>query len=225
LTGGGRDLQDADMKAKIASAVSVSLLLISLGLFMAGAVCPPASAVEVAVQPGGRIEGQWVTEKANMIEYLDAILLPASAQCSQFEGYLCYNFQPGEAPTLMINGYGLVIHLVKGRSGPGRADRISFGMGISYQAPYSINASEQILEFGAPSPDVSSVTIDNLTINDVEVMRESGDVSMLGLPLSFVATRMRFEFVGNDHLKLTPIFPPAADGVNIEPRPLILRRK
>ena len=160
-----------------------------------------------------------------MMEYLSAILLPASAQCTQFDGYFCYTFSPGETPTMQINGYGPVVHLVRGRAGTGPATRISFGLGISYMSPYSIDASGQILEFGTPAPEVSSVTIDNLIVNDVEVMRESGDISMLGMSLPFTAAQMRFEFVDNDHLKLTPIFPPAPDGVDIVPHPLILRRR
>jgi hypothetical protein len=199
--------------------------LLLFGLSILGLFCPAARAVEVAVQPGGRIEGQWVTEPANMREYLTSILLPANAQCTEFEGYLQYTFTGGAAPTLQINGCGPIVHLERGHAGTRPTDHISFGLSISYMAPFSINASELILEFGAPAPDVSSLMIDNFMVNEVEVMEGSMDINMLGMPLSFVASQMHFEFVDNDHLKLTPILPPAPDGVVIEPTPLILRRK
>ena len=207
------------MKATIVSAGLASLCLAF------GGMVPSACAESQAVQPEGRIIGQWVTEPANVADYLTAILLPASAQCSQFEGYLQYTFTGGEAPTMQINGYGPVVHLERGHAGTRPSDHISFGLGISYMSAYSISADGTILDFGVPSADVSSVTIDNLIVNDVEVMRESGDISMLGMSIPFSSSQMQFEFVGNDQLKLTPIFPPAPDGVSIEPRPLILRRK
>ena len=200
----------------------IAARLAGLALFVA---CPAAPAETSAVQPEGRIVGTWVTEPANIADYLTSILFPAGAQCSQFEGHLQYTFTGGEAPTMQINGYGPVVHLERGHSNARPPDRISFGLGISYMSAYSLSADGTILDFGVPSPDVSSVTIDNLIVNEVEVMRESGDLSMLGLSIPFSSSQMRFELVGDDQLKLTPIFPPAPDGVPIEPRPLILRRR
>jgi hypothetical protein len=98
-------------------------------------------------------------------------------------------------------------------------------MNLAYAAPYTIKARDQILEFGAPSPDASSCSIENLTVNDVEVMRDSGSVDMLGLPLNFTASKMNYRFLGDNRLELIPIFPPASDGVNIVPSPIILRRQ
>ena len=182
-----------------------------------------AAAGDVPVQPAGRILGQWTTDEANVAEYLSSILLPASAQCSRFEGNLVYAFTGGENPTMTIVGYGPVVHLEKGRlNGP--ADQISFGLNISFQSAYSISRDGSLLDFGF-APDVNSVAIDNLIVNGNEVMRESGDISMLGMSIPFSGSQIRFEFVGDDQLKLTPIFPPAPDGVPIEPRPLVLRRK
>ena len=104
------------------------------------------------------------------------------------------------------------------------ADQISFGLGISYQSAYSINAEGNILDYGV-TPDVNTVTIDNLTVNGVEVMRESGDVSLLGLPIAFTSSQMAFEFLGDDRLKLTPILPASTNEIVAEPNALILRRK
>ena len=134
-----------------------------------------------------------------------------------------YTFTGGENRTLLINSYGPVVHVARGRMGR-PADQISFGLGISYQSAYSLNAEGNILDYGV-TPDVNTVTIDNLTVNGVEVMRESGSIDMLGMEMSVATSQMRFEFVDDNQVKLTPIFPAAPDGVTIEPRPLLLRRK
>ena len=209
------------MKISMRSMARVGAGLAVWALMAAG---PEARAETQAVQPSGRIAGQWVTAPGSLIDYMNAILMPVSVQCRQIEGEMFYTFSAGETPTLNITG-SPIYYLEKGHVGTRRADRISFTLLISYQAGYTLDTSGQILEFGAPTPDVSNVGIENLIVNDVEVMRESGDVSMLGLDLSFVTSRMHYEFVGSDQLKLTPIFPPAPDGVSIEPRPLLLRRK
>ena len=175
--------------------------------------------------PGGRLVGRWVTDSANVADYLTSVLFPAGAQCTRFEGQLEYTFTGGETPTMQIAGHGPVVHLERGHAGSRPSDRISFGLGLSYQSAYSLNAEGRILDCGVPSPDVSSVTIDNLMVNDVEVMRESGDISMLGLSMPFSSSQMAVEFVGDDQLRLTPVLPPAPDGVEIDPRPLILRRQ
>ena len=196
-------------------------MLAGLGMCAAG---PEARAETQAVQPAGRMAGQWVTAPGSLIDYMNAILMPVSVQCRQIEGEMFYTFSGGAVPTLNITG-SPIYHLEKGHAGTRPADRISFTLLIGYQAGYTLDTAGQILEFGAPTPDVSNVGIENLIVNDIEVMRESGDLSMLGLDLSLVTSRMRFEFVGSDQLKLTPIFPAAPDGVTIEPRPLLLRRK
>ncbi len=206
------------MKTRFSPVVIFVVLLFVLGFQ------PPAEAGETMVQPEGRIVGQWVTDEANVADYLSAILLPASAQCSRFEGYLVYTFTGGATPTMQINGYGPVVHLERGHAGTRPSDRISFGLSISFQSAYSLSADGTLLDFGI-HPDASNVAIDNLMVNDVEVMRESGDISMLGLSIPFSSSQMQFEFVGGNQLKLTPVFPPAPDGVDIVPRPLILRRR
>ena len=165
-----------------------------------------------------------MTAPGSLLDYMNAILFPVSVQCTRIEGEMFYSFSSGSAPTLNISGTP-IYYMDKGHSGTRPTDHMSFTLLISYQAPYSINASEQILEFGAPTPDVSNVGIENFMVNDVEVIHETGDISMLGLNLSFVTSRMHFEFVGDNQLKLTPIFSPAPDGMNIEPRPLILQRR
>ena len=216
------------MKAMHGLAVSLALFLVGFGWMGS------ASAGEThAVAPGDRILGTWTTDQANMVDYLSAILLPASAQCDRFEGSIQYKFVRGPASpgslvssdTIEIWGDAVIIHLTKGESGPTPSTRISFGLNLAYSAPFTILAEHQLLEFGGPQPDASSASIENLTVNDVEVMRESGGIDMLGMELPFSTTQMRFEFVDDDHLKLTPIFPAAPDGVSIDPRPLILHRK
>lgn len=194
--------------------------------------CPPAAAETHEVQPAGRIAGKWVAEPASVSAYLTSILLPVSAQCEWFGGNLIYKFTPGGTSpagvslnTMEIQLDAGIVQLTKGRSGPGPADRISFAMNLAYAAPYTIHAAGQLLEFGTPSPDASSASIENLMVNEVEVMRESGSVDMLGLDLPFAAAQMRFEFLGDDRLQLTPIFPPAPDGVSIVATPLTFRRQ
>ena len=205
-------------------------------LLVLGLVAGPAARAEThAVQPGDRFAGEWVADSASLTEYLNAILFPVAAQCDQIEGSLLYSFHPapdaGHYSSLIIERDNLVIHMVKSRPDGQMRDKIEFSLHIAYQAPYKIRAGDQILEFGADpernisEPDQSRVWIENLFVNDVEVMRESGEISMLGLDLSFVTSQMRFEFKGDDRLELTPIFPPAPDGVSIDPRPLVLRRR
>ena len=198
---------------------------------MAGALCLfawgfsiSAAAGDVPVQPAGRILGQWTTDEANVAEYLSSILLPASAQCSRFEGRLVYAFTGGATPTMTITGYGPVVHLEKGRlNGP--ADQISFGLNISFQSAYSISHDGTLLDFGF-APDVNSVAIDNLIVNGNEVMRESGDISMLGLSIPFAGSQMQFELMDGDRLKLVPVIPPSAEtGMSVVPSPLILHRR
>lgn len=221
------------MKATCIPAVSMSIILAFSGLFLAGSASPSARAETQPVQPGDRLAGQWVADRASVATYLTSVLLPASAQCEWFHGNLLYKFIPGGmAPngatlnTLEIVLDGAIIHLTRGRSGPGPADRIEFGLNMAYASPYAINAADQLLEFGSPAPDASSASVENLIVNDVEVMRESGSVDMLGgMDMSFLASKMRFEFLGDGGLQLTPIFPPAPDGVTIEPQPIILHRR
>ena len=212
------------MKATYIPSVPVSFLLTFLGLALAGPVGPSARAETQSVQPGGRIVGQWVTTPGSLLDYMNAILLPVAVQCRQIEGEVFYTFLGGELPVLIITG-SPTFRLEKGHAGTRPTDHISFALLLSYQAPFTVNASEQMLEYGAPTPDLSSIGIQNLTMNNVEVMRESGDISMLGLDLPFVTARMKFEFIGDDQLKMTPIFPPSPDGYDFEPRPLILRRR
>lgn len=221
------------MNATRARLAQRMFFLLVLGL---GAL-PAARAEMHAVQPGDRIAGTWVTDQANMVEYLSAILFPVAAQCERFEGSIQYKFTPGRTrpdgattSTLEIWGDAVIIHLSKGSANPGQPTRISFTLNLAYASPYTLDADSQILKFGAPTgevgmPDASSASIENLTVNDVEVMRESGSIDMLGLDLSFVTSQMRFEFKGDDRLELTPIFPPAPDGMSISPRPLVLRRR
>ncbi len=206
-----------------------------LFLLVLGVALPAARAETHAVQPGDRFAGHWVADSGSLTEYLNAILFPVAAQCDQIEGSLLYSFhptsEPGNYSNLIIERDGLVIHMVKSRSDGQRRDKIDFALHIRYQAAYKIHAGDQLLEFGAdsarniPEPAQSRVWIENLIVNDVEVMEGSGEISMLGLDLSFVTAQMRFEFKGDDRLELTPIFPPAPDGVSIDPRPLVLRRR
>lgn len=177
-----------------------------------------------AVQPEGRIVGQWETENASLDQYLDAVLLPASAECTQFEGSIVYTFTGGAGRTLQINSYGPVVHLVRGHMGNRPADQISFGLGISYQSAYSISADGTLLDFGT-NPDVNTVTIDNLIVNGVEIMRESGDISLIGLPIAFTSCQMAMEFLGDDRLRLTPVLPPSTNGAAAGPAGIVLRRK
>ena len=194
---------------------------------------PGVRAETHAVQPEGRFVGTWVTDPANVVEYLNAILFPVSTQCERFEGTIQFKFTPGPAAptsvvstdTLEIWGDALAVYLSKGSSNPGQPTRISFGLNIAYAAPYTVVGEHGVLEFGGPSPDASSTSIENLMVNGVEVMRESGSIDMLGMEMSVATSQMRFEFVDDNQVKLTPIFPPAPDGVTIEPRPLLLRRK
>jgi hypothetical protein len=186
-----------------------------------------------AVQPEGRFAGTWVTDPANVVEYLNAILFPVSTQCERFEGSIQFKFTPGAtSPTSVVSGNtleiwgdALAVYLSKGSSNPGQPTRISFGLNIAYAAPYTILGDHSLLEFGGPSPDTSSTSIENLVVNGVEVMRESGSIDMLGMEMSVATSQMRFEFVDDNQVKLTPIFPAAPDGVTITPRPLLLRRK
>ena len=194
--------------------------------------CPPAAAETHAVQPAGRIAGKWVAEPASVSAYLTSILLPVSAQCEWFGGNLIYKFIPGGTSpagvslnTMEIQLDAGIVQLTKGRTGA-PADRISFRLNLAFASAYTIHEGEQILEFASPSSDnCSSASIENLMVNEVEVMRESGSADMLGLDMPFTATQMRFEFLGDDCLQLTPIFPPAPDGVSIVPTPLTFRRQ
>lgn len=222
LTDGLASRYPEAMKSPAACIPALLLRTILLGVPLAGTGAA-ALAQTHAVQPDGRIVGQWVAEAESIDNYLDALLLPANAQCEQFEGSIVYTFTGGESRTLAINSYGPVVHVARGRMGR-PADQISFGLGISYQSAYSINAEGNILDYGT-NPDVNTVTIDNLTVNGVEVMRESGDVSLLGLPIAFTSSQMAFEFLGDDRLKLTPILPASTNGIAAEPNALILRRK
>ena len=210
------------MKSPATCIPALLLRMFLLGIPLAGTGAA-ALAQTHAVQPAGRIVGQWVAEAESIDNYLDALLLPANAQCEQFEGSIVYTFTGGESRTLSINSYGPVVHVARGRMGR-PADQISFGLGISYQSAYSISDDGNVLDYGT-NPDVNTVTIDNLTVNGVEVMRESGDVSLLGLPIAFTSSQMAFEFLGDDRLKLTPILPASTNGVAAEPNALILRRK
>ena len=210
------------MKSTAARLPALLLHMILLGVLLAGTGAT-AWAQTHAVQPAGRIVGQWVAEAESIDNYLDALLLPANAQCEQFEGSIVYTFTGGESRTLAINSYGPVVHVARGRMGR-PADQISFGLGISYQSAYSISDDGNVLDYGT-NPDVNTVTIDNLTVNGVEVMRESGDVSLLGLPIAFTSSQMAFEFLGDDRLKLTPILPASTNEIVAEPNALILRRK
>ena len=222
LTDGLASRYPEAMKSPAACIPALLLRTILLGVPLGGTGAA-ALAQTHAVQPDGRIVGQWVAEAESIDNYLDALLLPANAQCEQFEGSIVYTFTGGESRTLAINSYGPVVHVARGRMGR-PADQISFGLGISYQSAYSINAEGNILDYGT-NPDVNTVTIDNLTVNGVEVMRESGDVSLLGLPIAFTSSQMAFEFLGDDRLKLTPILPASTNGIAAEPNALILRRK
>ena len=222
LTDGLASRYPEAMKSPAACIPALLLRTILLGVPLAGTGAA-ALAQTHAVQPDGRIVGQWVAEAESIDNYLDALLLPANAQCEQFEGSIVYTFTGGESRTLAINSYGPVVHVARGRMGR-PADQISFGLGISYQSAYSISDDGNVLDYGT-NPDVNTVTIDNLTVNGVEVMRESGDVSLLGLPIAFTSSQMAFEFLGDDRLKLTPILPASTNGIAVEPNALILRRK
>ena len=222
LTDGLASRYPEAMKSPAACIPALLLRTILLGVPLAGTGAA-ALAQTHAVQPDGRIVGQWVAEAESIDNYLDALLLPANAQCEQFEGSIVYTFTGGESRTLAINSYGPVVHVARGRMGR-PADQISFGLGISYQSAYSISDDGNVLDYGT-NPDVNTVTIDNLTVNGVEVMRESGDVSLLGLPIAFTSSQMAFEFLGDDRLKLTPILPASTNGIAAEPNALILRRK
>lgn len=222
------------MKVCMSRAVIWAMSVGIVGGLGFGPFGPSSRAEELhAVQPGGRIVGTWVTDPANVVEYLNAILFPVATQCERFEGSIQFKFTPGPASrisvvsgnTLEIWADAVIVHLSKSSSNPGPPTRISFGLNLAYAAPYTVLAEHQLLEFGGPSPDASSTSIENLMVNDVEVMRESGSIDMLGVETSVATTQMRFEFEGDDRLKLTPIFPPAPDGVPIDPRPLILRRQ
>jgi len=173
-----------------------------------------------AVQPDDRMAGAWVTEMDSLKDYMTSVLEPINGECTSIEGPIRYEFAPGASHTLTISAFRTVVAITK-RKLSGGADKIVITYTGGFQAPYSVSASELILDIGT-RPDFSIFTVDSININGMEL--PGGEMNLTDVRAPGVAASMRFEFLDDNRLQLTPIFPPAPDGVNIHPRPFILRR-
>jgi hypothetical protein len=71
-------------------------------------------------------------------------------------------------------------------------------------------------------PDFSRFDVEGFTVNGVFIGEI--DFNLTGLSQAFGGNIMRYEFLGDNTLRLTPIFPPGPDGHTIRPQPFILQR-
>lgn len=174
-----------------------------------------------AVQPDDRLAGEWVTEMDSLKDYMTSILEPIHGECTSIEGPIRYQFAPGASHTLTISAHRTVVAITKRRLTGGGADKIVITYAGGCQTPYSVSASERILDLGTRT-DLTLFTVESININGTEL--PGGELNLTGVRAPGAAASMRFEFLDDHRLQLTPIFPPAPDGVNINPRPFILRR-
>ena len=174
-----------------------------------------------AVQPDDRLAGEWVTEMDSLKDYMTSILEPIHGECTSIEGPIRYQFAPGASHTLTLMTSKTMVAITKRRLSGGGADKIVITYTGGCQMPYSVSASELIIDMGT-RPDFSFFTVHSININGMEL--PGGELDLTDVRAPGVAASMRFEFLDDNRLQLTPIFPPAPDGVNIHPRPFILRR-
>jgi len=172
------------------------------------------------VQPGDRLHGRWVTEMESLREYLSSVLQPVKANCHNVTGPMTYAFVAKGDPrmfTMAVSTSSTQVLLNRQRSG-GRWDTIAFEMNFSHVIPMTLTAGN-IIEL---TNTAVATTVDGYTVNDVFL--GSMELSVTPAGMAWSASRMRYDFLDDNTVRMTPIFPPAPDGVSIHPRPFILKR-
>lgn len=177
-----------------------------------------------SVQPGDRLHGQWAADMDSVRDYLTSVLEPVGGHCMSVSGSITYSFRlTGDARlhAMTCSVVGNQVQIKRVRAGGARSDSIAFLYSGSYSSPVTVRPGERILET-SDLPDFSFFNVEGFSINGV-FMGEM-DFNMTGLSQAYGASRLRYEFAGDNTLRLTPIFPPAPDGVPIHARPYILHR-
>ncbi|MBI5521534.1 MAG: hypothetical protein HY910_02810 [Desulfarculus sp.] len=177
-----------------------------------------------AVQPGDRLSGQWRADMDSMRDYLTSVLEPIGGHCLSIHGSMIYGFRTTGDPRLHAMEHsvaGTTVTIKRQRARGTRSDTVVFLYSGSYSAPLTVRAGERILETSR-NPDFSNFFVEGFSVNGVFVGEM--DFDLTGLSQAFGGNVMRYEFVGDNTLRLTPIFPPSPDGVPIHPRPFILHR-
>lgn len=177
-----------------------------------------------AVQPGDRLSGQWRADMDSMRDYLNSVLEGVGAHCLSIHGSMIYGLRTIGDPRLHAMEYsvaGTTVTLKRQRAGGSRSDTVVFLYSGSYSAPLTVRANERILETSR-NPDFSNFFVEGFSVNGVFVGEI--DFNLTGLSQAFGGNVMRYEFVGDNTLRLTPIIPPGADGRTIHPRPFLLHR-
>lgn len=199
------------------------LLLVLLAALLAWPVGARADGLR-AVQPGDRLSGQWRADMDSMRDYLTSVLEPVGGHCLSIHGSMTYAFRTtGDARlhAMEHSVAGTTVTIKRQRAGGTRSDTVVFLYSGSYSAPLTVRASEKILETSR-NPDFSNFMVEGFTVNGVFVGEM--DFNLTGLSQAFGGNVMRYEFAGDNTLRLTPIFPPSPDGVPIHPRPFTLHR-
>lgn len=178
-----------------------------------------------AVQPGDRLNGQWRPDMDSLRDYITSVLEPIGGHCLGIQGSMIYVFRTTGDPRLHAMEHsvaGTTVTIKRQRAGGSRSDTVVFLYSGGYSAPLTVRAGERILETSR-TPDFSNFLVEGFSVNGVFVGEM--DFNLTGLSEAFGGNVMRYEFVGDNALRLTPIIPPGADGRVIRPRPFILHRQ
>ncbi|HRZ87508.1 MAG TPA: hypothetical protein P5287_06805 [bacterium] len=174
------------------------------------------------VQPRGRFVGKWVTDMDGLKNYLNTILQPVNAVCESVEGPITYEFFNDDPMTMLIATEKTTVHVRRARRNRPQPDDIIFAFHGGHQVPTTVDARNLLLRVSNRA-DFGLFQIETVSVNGI--LFEGGEADTMGIAMQFGASEMRFEFRGDGTLALTPIIPPASDGVPINPGPIILRRK
>jgi len=175
-----------------------------------------------AVQPRDRFVGKWVTDMDGLKHYLNTILQPVNAVCVSVDGPLIYEFFNDDPMTMLIAAEKTTVHVRRARRNRPQPDDIIFTFHGGQQVPTNVDAGNLLLRVSNRA-DFGLFQIETVSVNGI--LFEGGEADTMGIAMQFGASEMRFEFRGDGTLALTPIFPPASDGVPINPGPIILRRR